>query len=31
MLRLRHRVVVDVRHLDALDHRLMVHQLQMDR
>jgi hypothetical protein len=27
----RRHVVVDDRHLDALDHRLLVHQLQMDR
>jgi hypothetical protein len=28
----RHRhVVVDDRHLDVLDHQLLVHQLQMDR
>jgi hypothetical protein len=27
----RHRhVVVDDRHLDALEHQLLVHQLQMD-
>jgi hypothetical protein len=27
----RRHVVVDDRHLDALDHQLLVHQLQMDR
>jgi hypothetical protein len=27
----RRRVVVGDRHLDALDHQLLVHQLQMDR
>jgi hypothetical protein len=27
----RHHVAVDDRHLDALDHQLLVRQLQMDR
>ena len=27
----RRHVVVDDRHLDVLDHQLLVHQLQMDR
>jgi hypothetical protein len=27
----RRHVVVDDRHLDALEHQLLVHQLQMDR
>ena len=27
----RHHVVVDDRHLDALDRQLLAHQLQMDR